>query len=62
MRSLLDVFRPEVLDENGRFSVRVTLMAADDEFQQILRDVKKVVTPDTRARLALLGPATDLAA
>ncbi len=55
MANLLDVFKPDTLNENGRFGIRVALIAADDEFQQILLEVNSVVTPDTRARLAVLG-------
>lgn len=55
MRNLLAVLKPDVLDENGKFGVRMALLAADDEFQQILRDVTAVVTPDTREQLSLLA-------
>lgn len=55
MANLLDVLKPGTLSENGRFGIRVALIAADDEFQQILLELNSVVTPDTRARLAALG-------
>jgi hypothetical protein len=57
MANLLDVFKPDTLSENGRFGIRVALIAADDEFQQILLELNSVVTPETRARLAALGHA-----
>lgn len=61
MANLLDAFKPDTLSENGRFGIRVALIAADDEFQQILLSLNSVVTPDTRARLAALGvPAQPL--
>jgi hypothetical protein len=62
MRNLLDVLRPDVLDETGRFSVRVTLIAADDEFRQILHDVTEVATLETRDRLWALADRAGLAA
>ena len=52
MRRLFMPWRkPEVLDEAGRWSVRVALLAIDEDVQSIVDDVARVATPSNRDSL-----------
>ena len=63
MRRLLQKLRREkVLDETGRFSLRVNLLAIDEDFHSILRDITRVATPDGRKSLRELESAPPPAA
>lgn len=52
MRRLFMPWRkPEVLDEAGRWSVRVALLAINEDFHTIVEDVARVATPDHRTQV-----------
>lgn len=56
MRKLLQILRREtVLDDTGRFSLRVNLMAVDEDFRTIVRDFTRVATPDGRKSIRALA-------
>ncbi len=55
MRRLFEIWNKPVLDEAGRWSVRVALLAIDEDFENIVQDVARVATADNRARVLELA-------
>lgn len=59
MRRLLMPWRkPKVLDEAGRWSVRVALLAIDEDIHTIAADVARIATPDYRSDVQTIEQRT----